>query len=43
MPNNKNRHLKWYLKDRFSAPKHYMGEKDVFVIVILEQINDDVR
>ena len=25
MPNNNNRHLKWYLKDRFSVPKHYMG------------------
>ena len=43
MPNSNNRHLKWYLKDRFSVPKHYMGREGVFVIVILEQISDDVR
>ena len=27
MPNNNNRHLKWYLKDQFSVPKHYMGRE----------------
>ena len=43
MPNNNNRHLKWYLKDRFSVPKYYMGREGVFVIVILERISDDVR
>ena len=41
MPNNNNRHLKWYLKDRFSVPKH-MGRESVFVIVILERTSDDV-
>ena len=44
MPNNNNRHLKWYLKDRFSVPKHYMGrERAFFVVVILKRVSDDVR
>ena len=30
MPNNNNRHLKWYLKDRFSVPKHYIGRERCF-------------
>ena len=30
MPNNNNRHLNSYLKDRFSVPKHYMGRERCF-------------
>ena len=30
MPNNNNRHLKWYLKDRLSVPKHYMERERCF-------------
>ena len=33
MPNQNNRHLKWYFKDRFSVPKHYMGRERCFVFV----------
>ena len=43
MPNNNNRHLKWYLEDQFSVPKHCMGRERCFVVVILERISDDVR
>ena len=30
MSNNNNRHLKWYMKDRFSVPKQYMGRERCF-------------
>ena len=34
MPNNNSRHLKWYLKGRFSLPKHYMGRETSLLLLL---------